>query len=112
MIKKIKSLLLLSIPALLMIALVPFITNDYLLTVIYLLIIGIIFLIKHDAKDFLALFFGLFVITFFEYIFVKTGVETFNRHTLFGLMPLWLPILWGYGFVAIKRAIEILLLNS
>jgi hypothetical protein len=23
-------------------------------------------------------------------------------------MPLWLPFLWGYGFVAIKRSIEIL----
>jgi len=71
-------------------------------------IILITLVIKHDSKDFLALFFGLFVITFFEYIFVKTGVETFNRQTLFGLMPLWLPILWGYGFVAIKRAIIIL----
>jgi hypothetical protein len=43
-----------------------------------------------------------------EYLFIKTGVETFNRTTLFGLMPLWLPFLWAYGFVAIKRSTEIL----
>jgi len=35
-------------------------------------------------------------------------VETFVRNSLFGLMPLWLPFLWGYGFVAIKRGIKIL----
>ena len=43
-----------------------------------------------------------------EMIFISTGVEIFVRNTLFGLMPLWLPFLWGYGFVAIKRGIKIL----
>lgn len=43
-----------------------------------------------------------------EFFFVSTGVETFVRNTLFGIMPIWLPFLWGYGFVDIKRAIQIL----
>ena len=43
-----------------------------------------------------------------EAIFISTGVETFIRNSLFGLMPLWLPFLWGYCFVAMKRAIKIL----
>ncbi len=43
-----------------------------------------------------------------EYLFIKTGVETFTRNSLFGLMPLWLPFLWAYAFVVIKRAIKIL----
>lgn len=108
MIHKIKDLLLIAIPALIMIGLIPFIKNDYLLTPLYLFIIVVVLLIKRDLQDFLALLFGFFVITFFEYIFVSTGVETFNRNTLFGIMPLWLPVLWGYGFMAIKRSIVIL----
>jgi hypothetical protein len=108
MIHKIKGLFSIAIPALVMIGLIPFINNDYLLTFLYLLIIIATLLIKHDSKDFLALFFGFFAISFFEYIFVKTGVEAFNRHTLFDVMPLWLPVLWGYGFVAIKRSLMIL----
>jgi hypothetical protein len=23
-------------------------------------------------------------------------------------MPLWLPLLWGYGFIGIKRGVEII----
>ena len=42
---------------------------------------------------------------FGEYFFIKTGVKTFNRNTLFNIMPLWLPFLWAYVFVAIKRII-------
>lgn len=55
-----------------------------------------------------ALVFGFVVITFFEYIFVSTGVETFVRNSLFGIIPLWLPFLWAYGFVAIKRSVTLL----
>jgi hypothetical protein len=43
-----------------------------------------------------------------EYFFISTGVETFARNSLFGLMPLWLPFLWAYAFVVIKRAVIIL----
>ena len=43
-----------------------------------------------------------------EAFFISTGVETFTRTSLLGIMPLWLPVLWGYAFVAIKRAILIL----
>ncbi len=43
-----------------------------------------------------------------EYVFCSTGVETFVRNSLFGLMPIWLPFLWGYGFIAIKRSVLIL----
>ncbi|MBU0626560.1 hypothetical protein KKH82_03935 [Patescibacteria group bacterium] len=45
---------------------------------------------------------------FAEYFFVSTGVETFNRRSFMGIMPLWLPVLRAYAFVAIKRAIVIL----
>ena len=96
------------IPILLMIILVVFIENDYLLSGIFVIIIVVSFLIKYEKKDLLFLIFGLIIMTIFEYIFIQTKVETFNRNSLFGLMPLWLPVLWAYGFVVIKRAINIL----
>lgn len=92
-----------------MIGLITLVENDYLLTLFDVVIVVFsLFVIKVKRNDFIAFFFGLFMITIFEYIFISTGVETFIRHSLFGLMPLWLPILWAYGFVAIKRSLEIL----
>ena len=95
------------IPILIMIGLISFIQSDYLLTVIYIIIILISFFIKKEKGDVFIFIFGFFVMIISEIIFVSTGVETFVRNTLFGLMPLWLPFLWGYGFVAIKRGIKI-----
>lgn len=96
------------IQILVMIGLIPIIQDDYILTFLYVVIIFISFLIKKEKGDVLVFFFGFFIMILFEIIFVSTGVETFVRNTLFGLMPLWLPFLWGYGFVVIKRGIKIL----
>jgi hypothetical protein len=43
-----------------------------------------------------------------EFFFISTGVETFVRDSLCGMMPLWLPFLWAYAFVAMRRAMIIL----
>ena len=105
---KILNIVVETIPIMLMIALVPFINNDYILSIIFIIIIAISLSIKYEKKDFTFLIFGLVALTISEYIFISTGVETFNRRTLFNIMPLWLPLLWAYAFVAIKRAINIL----
>ncbi len=105
---KIKKILLNTIPILLMIGLIPFIINDYALTIIYVCIIMVSLIIKRTPHDILILIFGFLAMTASEYLFISTGVETFVRNSLFGLMPLWLPFLWGYGFVVIKRSVEIL----
>lgn len=97
-----------AIPVLLMIGLIPFIENDYLLTGAYIAIMVGSFLIKREKNDFLFLGFGFGVMIIAEYLFISTGVETFNRQSLFGVMPLWLPFLWAYAFVAMKRGINIL----
>lgn len=91
-----------------MIGLIPIVRDDYLLVATYLIIILISFAIKREEKDILVFVFGLVVLTISEILFVSTGVETFTSKTLFGLMPLWLPILWGYAFVAIKRSVLII----
>ena len=91
-----------------MIGLIPFIANDYVLTLLYIAITVVALVLKRTPNDLLVFVFGFVAMTISEYFFVSTGVETFTRNTLFGLMPLWLPFLWGYGFVAIKRSVEIL----
>ncbi len=96
------------VPVILMIALIPIITNDFILTGVYILIITISFLIKYDKKDFVFLVFGFFIMALSEYFFISTGVEIFVRNSLFGLMPFWLPFLWAYVFVVMKRSIIIL----
>ncbi len=97
-----------AIPIILMILLIPNIINDYILTLLYLLIIAACFFIKYERKDALFLIFGFVIMIVSESFFILMGVETFNRNTLFGIMPIWLPILWAYAFVVIKRSINIL----
>ncbi len=96
------------VPILIMIGLIPVIRNDYLLTLVYIIIILVSFSIKKEKGDILIFLLGFFMMMLSEVVFVSTGVETFVRNTLFGLMPLWLPFLWGYGFVVIKRGLKIL----
>ena len=96
------------IPIILMLILIPLTKNDYLLSLIYIIIIALSFMIKYEKKDYLFLILGLIVMLVGEFFFIKTNVETFNRNTLFNMMPLWLPFLWAYVFVAMKRIIRIL----
>ena len=106
--KKTTGIFLNSIPVLLMISLIPFIQKDYLLALTYIIIIGISFAIKYTKNDYMVMVFGFFIMMISEYLFISTGVETFVRNSLFGIMPVWLPLLWAYGFVAIRRSKEIL----
>ncbi|MCM2338861.1 MAG: DUF2878 family protein [Burkholderiales bacterium] len=105
---KIINIILNIIPILVMIWLIPIIQNDYILTVVYLGIILISFFIKKEKGDTFIFLFGFCAMILSEMVFISTGVETFVRNTLFGLMPLWLPFLWGYGFIVIKRGLKIL----
>jgi len=107
MFKKILQFLLNIIPVLLMIGLIPFVSDDYILTGIYVGIVIISFWIRKGRKEVNLFFMGMILMTILEYFFVRTGVESFIRNSLFGLMPMWLPVLWGYGFVVIKRFIRI-----
>jgi hypothetical protein len=105
---KIIQILFNAIPIILMIALISVIKNDYILTGTYTLIIIIAFVIKYEKRDYLFFIFGFLIMIISEYSFVSTGVETFIRNSFFGFMPLWLPVMWAYAFVAMKRAIVIL----
>lgn len=106
--EKILQICLNAIPIVVMIAIIPVFKNDYVLAGIYVLIIAISFVIKYKKKDYLFLSCGFIIMMISEFYFISTGVETFNRDSLFGAMPIWLPVLWAYGFVAMKRVIVIL----
>jgi len=97
-----------AIPIILMIILIPAIINDYVLTVLYILIMIVSFIIKYNKQEYIFFIFGFIVMVILEYFFISAGVEVFARNSLFGIMPIWLPFLWAYGFVAIKRAVVIL----
>lgn len=97
-----------ALPVLAMVGLIPLIRDDFFLAGIYIAIIAAAFAARRERNDGIVFIFGLFAMTLSEYLFISTGVETFERHSLFGLMPIWLPLLWAYGFVAIKRAARIL----
>ena len=101
-------ILLHTLPVIGMVLLVPLIKNDYLLTFVYICIIIMLLLIKRNKNEVYIFIFGFFAMIFFETIFIRTGVEVFIRNSLFGIMPLWLPFLWGYGFIAIKRGTDAL----
>jgi len=86
--KKLSSIVLYALPVVLMIGLIPLVKNDYMLAFVYLLFIGGLFVVKKEENDSLAFIFGFVGITISEYFFVSTGVETFLRVSLFGLMPI------------------------
>ncbi|QQG37978.1 MAG: DUF2878 family protein [Candidatus Kaiserbacteria bacterium] len=94
-----------ALPVVGMILLVPVVTNDYVLTGIYIAFIIIATAGKRDHKDRVFLLFGLVASFIAETIFISTGVETFERNSLLGIMPLWLPFMWAYIFIAIRRAV-------
>lgn len=105
---KIYQIILNFIPILCMIGLIPLTKNDYILALSYIGIITLSFFIKYEKKEYVFFVFGFFIMIISEYFFISTGVETFSRTSLFNIMPIWLPLLWAYSFVAMKRAIKIL----
>ena len=103
-----KTILLYILSIAVMIALIPLIQNDFILAGAYVIFIAATLGIKREKNDWLFLVFGFIGLFCSEYFFISTGVETFDRHTLFGVMPVWLPFLWAYAFMIIARCIRVL----
>lgn len=106
--KTARTILINAVPIVLMVGLIPMIQNDVALSLIYIAITIVSLSIKRERRDFSLFAFGLVALLISEYFFIYTGVETFSRRSLLGVMPLWLPILWGYSFIAIRRGISAL----
>lgn len=82
---KISKIFLNTIPVWIMIGLIPFVQNDYILTLIYVVIIIVALLLKKEKNDLLVFVFGFFIMIISEYLFISTGVETFIRNSFFGV---------------------------
>lgn len=106
--KKIIAILRESSPVILMIVLIPVVTNDVLLTLTYVGMITLLLTLRKEKNDILVLCVGFVTMTIFESLFITTGVEVFLRNSLFGYMPLWLTFLWAYGFVVIKKSLRVI----
>lgn len=106
--KAVRTIFINSVPVALMVGLIPVIQNDVTLSLVYVAIIAVSLFIRRERLDFALFAFGFVALLISEYFFISTGVETFTRRSLFGVMPLWLPILWGYAFIAIRRGISAL----
>ena len=92
-----------SIPILIMLSLVYFIKDDYILAITYIFLLVGFFNVHYEKNDIKMFFLGMILMIFFELIFLNTGIEKFERTSLLNMMPIWIPLLWGYGFVVIKR---------
>lgn len=108
MIKFFKQFVLEFIPIGIMIGLIPVIKNDHDLLLVYVIIISIVFGLKYVKWDWLFFVFVLLMMTASESFFIFTGVEVFQRNSLFGLMPIWVPVLWAYSFVVMRRMVDLL----
>jgi hypothetical protein len=91
-----------------LVLLAALITNDYFLTLTYSLVITGTLLIKKERLDLYILAIGFTCTLIGESFFIGTGIETFTRKSLFGIMPLWLPFLWAFIFLAMKRVFWLL----
>jgi hypothetical protein len=100
-----------ALPVLMMIALVPVIKDDFLLAIVFVVVIAVALLVHYERNDLLVLITGGVLMFIAEWLFLLTGVETFARQSLLA-MPLWLPVLWAYGWVTIKRILRILELHA
>ncbi|MBI2106119.1 hypothetical protein HYT56_04760 [Candidatus Woesearchaeota archaeon] len=100
--KDVKKIILNIIPIFLMIFLIKVIKNDYYLLLAYAITILASLKVHYEKNEYKLLIGGIIFMFLAEYIFISTGIETFTSQTLIN-MPIWLPLLLGYGFIVISR---------
>ncbi len=77
--------------------------HNFLLTIIYLIVIAVILKIKHYHGDIHALIYGYVIGFIIETIGTSiAGYQSFTNPDFWGI-PFWLPIAWAYGFMLMKR---------
>lgn len=80
-----------------------FIKSEMWITIAMLALILISFKIRYEKGEWKIIVFGLIL----GFLFEIAGdavykLQNWNHNLLFGI-PLWLPLMWGYGFVLIRR---------
>ena len=84
--------------------LVPiFIDNEILFTFIVLLLIGFSLKISYEKKEELLILFGIILGFIIEVVLgLVYRAQFWENASLFGV-PIWLPLICGYGFLIIRR---------
>lgn len=92
------------IPAVMAFALLPFLKGDEIrITIMLIIVIGITFVIEYKKKEWAVLLAGIIIGFLVEFSGDAVyQLQYWEQASFFGL-PIWLPILWGYGFVMIRR---------
>ncbi len=77
--------------------------NSIVLLTLYLtLTLGLIYLHK-DKSELIIFAYGIVIGTLVEILGTQvSGYQSFTKPDFRGI-PMWLPIVWGYGFIAMKR---------
>lgn len=100
---KSKNIIVQSIPLLIAFALEPLIQNELAYTVVLLILLLVSFKIQYHKREWLLFGVGVLAGLVLE---VGAGqiyrLQYWEQDSLFGV-PYWLPILWGIGFVYIRR---------
>lgn len=77
--------------------------NNFLLFVIYIFLILLLIYIHKDKSELVIFIYGVVIGTIIEVIGTQiSGYQSFAKPD-FGGIPVWLPVVWGYGFIAMKR---------
>ena len=77
-------------------------SNVLLFIIYFVLTLGLIYFHK-DKTELVVFIYGILIGTIVEVIGTQiSGYQSFTKPD-FGGIPMWLPIVWGYGFVAMKR---------
>ena len=77
--------------------------NNIILSIIYLVAILIILKVKYYQGDLFALIYGFVIGLLVETIGTSVShYQSFANPDFLGI-PMWLPIVWAYGFMLMKR---------
>ncbi|MBI2665201.1 hypothetical protein HYX12_01100 [Candidatus Woesearchaeota archaeon] len=96
------------IPLFLVLAIFLITQNEVYVTLGIIILIGASFSIKYYQKEWKVLLFGIVL----GFLFEMGGdlvykAQYWESASLFGI-PMWLPLMWGYGFIFIRRIGNIL----
>ena len=98
-----KEVLIELIPFLLALIIAFYVKQEIAITIILAAVLLISFKMKYHKKEGLLLFTGIITGLIFEIsgnFFYK--LQYWSSGSIYG-MPLWIPLLWGYGFILIRR---------
>lgn len=77
--------------------------NNVLLFILYIVLTAMLIYIHKDKSEFIIFAYGVVIGAIVEIIGTRvSGYQSFANPD-FGVIPMWLPIVWGYGFIAMKR---------